>query len=185
MNEKIEFEVEIGNVLVGYENLHRVALTGNYEDLNNQPEIPQLPDLAAVATSGDFDDLQNVPEYVSQATFDDLEQEIRDEISASQSWLPAVRTLDDLTPPLDATRTWLIRVNRENNVYQWAANDNQWRLYSENNDFVDELELLQAIEAHDDSADAHQNLMIVMPTEEEALNYSLQNLKTIVYFIEN
>jgi hypothetical protein len=41
--------------------LHAVATSGDYDDLDNTPVIPVLPELHAVATSGDYDDLDNTP----------------------------------------------------------------------------------------------------------------------------
>ena len=45
-----------------------VAVSGDYNDLANKPDIPVLPTLAAVATSGAYSDLSGKPDLATVAT---------------------------------------------------------------------------------------------------------------------
>ena len=61
-------------------NLHEVATSGEYSDLENKPNLHAVatsgkysdltgtPNLHAVATSGDYDDLINTPDFVYDST---------------------------------------------------------------------------------------------------------------------
>ena len=65
---------------------------------------------------------------------------IKNVVSGTQFWLPAVSTFAQLPTPPSQTRSYLCRVTTENNVYQFTSGDTQWRLYSENTDFLPRIE---------------------------------------------
>jgi hypothetical protein len=71
---------------------------------------------------------------------------------ATQSWRPAVETKADLADPstLDPTVNYLCRVIKDststnNGVWQLIAGDEEWTYFSDNLDFIDEIEMEAAI----------------------------------------
>ena len=80
-------------------------------------------------------DKSDIPDVSDFATEQYVDNEISGAVTATQFWLPAVELVTDLPTPPSDTRSYLCRVKRENNVYQHIPDD-EWRLYSENTDFL-------------------------------------------------
>jgi hypothetical protein len=93
-----------------------------------------------------------------QEATDYADEKIADTVAASQTWLAAVATVADLPVITDTSKTYLCRVTGGNNVYQCVAAQAVWTLYSENTDYVDELELEAAIETHNAAEEAHSDI---------------------------
>ena len=99
-----------------------------------------------------FSDINNVPDFIIRTQLDNAIQgannytdnAISDAKLNTQFWLPAVSLFDELPVPPSIDRTYLCRVNSVNNVYQHVPGD-EWRLYSENTDFVTNEELAESL----------------------------------------
>jgi 5-hydroxyisourate hydrolase-like protein (transthyretin family) len=79
------------------------------------------------------------------ATWEKLADAIQEAVLSIQKWLPAVTTVDLLPTPPDIDHTWLCRVTETNTVYQCVQGQTDWEPYSSNTDYVDELELDNAV----------------------------------------
>jgi hypothetical protein len=115
----------------------------------------------------------------------ELEKEIEDAELATQKWLPSVETKADLPQPstLDPSTGYLCRVRDDetktnNGVWQLIAGAEDWNYFSDNLDFIDPEELAQALEAHNTSGTAHQDIRTALGGKQATL-VSGTNIKTI------
>ena len=107
-NEKI-IVFALTNLDKRLNDLHSVASSGNYNDLNNKPTLSQVatsgsyndlsnkPTLSQVATSGDYDDLSNKPTLSQVATsgdYDDLAN--KPSFTLSNNYAPSTNSNNDL-----------------------------------------------------------------------------------------
>jgi hypothetical protein len=109
-----------------------------------------------------------------------------------QLWKPAVDTVDDL-PEItggDKTKTWLCRARATNTVYQILPfsldyDPSMWVIYSTNTDYVDPLELAQAIEeaitGHNTDPTAHSDMRQQLSTHAQ----DLQNQAAAIEELDN
>ena len=117
---------------------------------------------AQARTNGDLNTLNGAKEYT--------DEKIADTVAATQKWLPAVDTLGALLSLViaDTSRNYLCRVREQQAVYQRVAGQTAWLLYSDKTDLVNELELADAVEAHNESEDAHADIRNVLHNEIQA-----------------
>jgi hypothetical protein len=109
-----------------------------------------------------------------------IQSQINDAGLQVQLWKPAVDTVDEL-PEItggDKAKTWLCRVRDTNTVYQILPfaldyDPSMWEIYSTNTDYVDPLELADAIEAaitgHDTDTAAHSDIRGQLSTHAQDL----------------
>jgi hypothetical protein len=115
--------------------------------------------------TGDADTLLSANLYADEKTEETLDaakkyadDQIAQAEMGGQTWLPAVKTLEELeniTPPEPDKANYLCRVmndpDKDNNgVYQRIAGAAEWTYFSDNLDFVDENELETALESKAD-----------------------------------
>ena len=95
---------------------------------------------------------------------------------ATQTWLRAVNTKAELPSGLNNKINYLCRViadpSPENNgVYQAIAgwtSEPQWTFFSDNADWIDEIELDDAISEHNESGEAHEDIREALSVEKQA-----------------
>jgi len=94
--------------------------------------------------------------------------EIAATVAASQTWLPAVDTADDLPAVTDTTKTYLCKTKREQIIYQCVAEQTEWAQYDDRTDLVNEDELDEGISEHNENENAHQDIRAGIESEAEA-----------------
>jgi hypothetical protein len=120
---------------------------------------------------------------------------------ATHKWLPAVQTKDDLPDPttLTATLNYLCRVINDtetpanNGVWELVAGAAEWTYFSDNADWIDPIELNQAIRDHNEDQQAHSALLAdymkadavyIAANEAAARSYSSANPTVMVFYPE-
>jgi hypothetical protein len=100
-------------------------------------------------------------------------KEYADDLSlATQKWLSAVNTFDDLlTPPPNPDQTYLCRVITGDNygVYQWIGGGSSWTYFSDNLDFIDRIadpvtDNIPVITANGELADGGESITGILDT---------------------
>ena len=118
---------------------------------------------------GDADTLATAKNYANE--------QIANTVAATQIWLPAVDTFALLPVITDTSKNWLCRVRDAQTVYQCVAGQTTWVEYSDQNDFVNELEMEGAIGDHNGSIAAHPGIRAAIAAEINAREVADQDLQ--------
>ena len=94
------------------------------------------------------------------------DEQIANAVAATQTWLPAV---SDVLPIItDTSKTWLCRRKSNQTVYQCVAGQTEWLPYSDQNDFVNELEMEAAFAEHNGNGTSHEDIRAALSDEVQA-----------------
>jgi len=111
---------------------------------------------------------------------DYADEQIADTVAGTQHFFPAVDTIAQLPEVEDTSKNHLCRVRGEQAVYQCVAGQTEWNLYSDSNDFVNELELADAITEHDEDPAAHEDIRTAVSDEATARHTADQTLQQAI-----
>ena len=100
----------------------------------------------------------------------DLTNEINEKITGVNKWVGPVDTVADLPVDLDPNYTYLCKVIQEEATYQLIAGTSEWKLYSSIKDYVDSNELTTAINEHNISETAHNDIRQELETLNEVVD---------------
>lgn len=100
----------------------------------------------------------------------DLNETIKDSITGVNKWIDPVQTIADLPSDLDPNYTYLCKVIEEEATYQLLANQTEWKLYSSIKDYVNSNELTTAINEHNNSETAHNDIRQELETLNEVVD---------------
>lgn len=100
----------------------------------------------------------------------DLTNEINEKITGVNKWVGPVDTVADLPTDLDPDYTYLCKVIEEEATYQLIAGTSEWKLYSSIKDYVDSNELTIAINEHNISETAHNDIRQELETLNEVVD---------------
>jgi len=121
--------------------------------VNISPAAPGQTEWELVPESTAVQALRDAKDYT--------DTQIVSTVAASQKWLPAVDTfneLNELYATTDLLKTCLCRVREEQADFQRIAGQPAWSIYNDNNDYVNETELADSIDNHDSSIIAHPTI---------------------------
>lgn len=110
-----------------------------------------------------------ITEEIDEAK-EELNQAIKEGITGVNKWLSPVNTVADLPTDLDPTYTYLCKVIEEEATYQRIAETSEWKLYSSIKDYVDSNELTTAINEHNISETAHNDIRQELETLNEVVD---------------
>ena len=99
-----------------------------------------------------------------------LTNEINEKITGVNKWVGPVDTIADLPTNLDPDYTYLCKVIEEEATYQLIAGTSEWKLYSSIKDYVDSNELTTAINEHNISETAHNDIRQELETLNEVVD---------------
>lgn len=110
-----------------------------------------------------------ITEEIDEAK-EELNQAIKEGITGVNKWLSPVNTVADLPTDLDPNYTYLCKVIEEEATYQLIAGTSEWKLYSSIKDYVDSNELTTAINEHNISETAHNDIRQELETLNEVVD---------------
>lgn len=112
---------------------------------------------------------EQITSEVAEAV-NDLTNEINEKITGVNKWVGPVDTVADLPTDLDPDYTYLCKVIEEEATYQLIAGTSEWKLYSSIKDYVDSNELTTAINEHNISETAHNDIRQELETLNEVVD---------------